>query len=677
MRLRKKPWAEAELAQSPFFVENAAEFRGRWKDAFAPELRDRPLHLEVGCGKCVQTAAMAHANPDVRFLAIDEVRKILAVGAREVVQAYRGEEVANLRLCCADASELDGWLCEEDRVERLYISFPNPWNQRLKHHKRRLTHPRQLMQYRQAMADGAEIWFKTDDAELFAASREYFPSCGFTITFLTDDLHASGFAPNFQSEHEKKFSAQGMPIHMLIARKDTLPENFVPPKQKNMRKREQKMNNQAVTETRNLIHFLEKSPTAFQAVACISEKLNENGFEKLHEGAKWNLVPGGKYYITRNNTTCIAWRMPKSTPQSVMMAASHTDSPTFKIKANQENEAFGKYVRLNTERYGGAILFTWMDRPLSIAGRAIVMQDGKFETRLVDLEKDVCVIPNVAPHMNRGINDGFKPNPAVDMVPLMGEAASKGMLKKMVAERAGCAEEEIVSADLYLYDRTGGRVWGLNDEFFSVSRIDNMQCAYATLVGFINAAAPETAVQVYAAFDNEETGSSTKQGAASNITLDLLNRICESQGADLRSILASSFMLSADNGHAQHPNHPELSDRDNCPHMNGGVVIKYNASQRYTTDAISAAIFAEICKRAGVPTQTFANRSDLMGGGTLGSISNCRVAMNTVDIGLAQLAMHSCYETGGCADTLYMEQATEAFYNTTIVSTGDGSYAIH
>lgn len=664
------------MAQSPFFVEEPGAYKGRWKEAFPPEMREKPLHLEIGCGKCVQTGAMAHADRNVRLLAIDEVRKILAVGAREVLKAYDGDSVDNLRLCCADASEMDEWLSAQDKVERLYISFPNPWNQRLKHHKRRLTHPRQLMQYRDVMTDGAQIWFKTDDVELFEASKEYFPSCGFTIIYLTDDLHASGFEPNFQSEHEKKFSAEGMPIHMLIARKDNLPENFVPPKQKNMRKREQKMNQQAVNETRNLIDFLEKSPTAFQAVANISAKLTENGFEKLHEGVKWNLVPGGKYFITRNNTTCIAWRMPSAAPQSVMVAASHTDSPTFKIKANQENEAFGKYLRLNTERYGGAILSTWLDRPLSIAGRAIIMKDGKFETKLVNIDKDVCVIPNVAPHMNRAINDGFKYNPAVDMVPLMGEAASKGALKQMIAQQAGCEPGDIATADLYLYDRTGGRVWGLNDEFYSVSRIDNMQCAYSTLVGFLNAAQPETAVQVYAAFDNEETGSSTKQGAASNILLDLLNRVCESQNVDLRAILASSFMLSADNGHAQHPNHPELSDRDNCPHMNGGVVIKYNASQRYTTDGISAAIFAEICRRAGVPTQNFANRSDLMGGGTLGSISNCRVAMNTVDIGLAQLAMHSCYETGGTADTLYMEQAVQAFYNTTIVSDADGSYQI-
>ncbi len=675
MRLRKKPWADAELAQSPFFIENPEQYRGRWKDAFAPELSDKPLHVEIGCGKCVQTAMLAHENPGVRLLAIDEVRKILAVGAREVLKVYGEEEVANLRLTCADAIETDGWISAEDKIERVYISFPNPWTQREKHHKRRLTHPRQLMQYREAMVDGGEIWFKTDDEKLFADSKEYFPACGFTITFLTDDLHASGFQPNFESEHERKFSAQGMPIHMLIARKDTLPDNFVPPKQKNLRKREQKMS-KAITETRNLISFLEKSPTAFQAVAEISKKLTEAGFEKLHEGAKWNCVPGGQYFITRNNTTAIAFRMPKNVPTGVMVTASHTDSPTFKIKAKEENEAFGKYVRLNTERYGGAIMSTWMDRPLSVAGRVIVMQDGKFETRLVDIDKDICVIPNVAPHMMRGLNDGFKYNPAVDMVPLMGAAASKGALRKMVAEKAGCAEEEIVSADLYLYDRTGGRVWGANDEFFSVSRIDNMQCAYATLVGFINANVPESTVQVYCAFDNEETGSSTKQGAASNILLDLLNRACECVNVDLRSILASSFMLSADNGHAMHPNHPELSDRDNCPHMNGGVVIKYNASQRYTTDGISAAIFGEICKRAGVPYQTFANRSDLMGGGTLGSIANCRVAMNTVDIGLAQLAMHSCYETGGCDDTLYMEQAVEAFYNTTIASTGDGAYEI-
>lgn len=676
MRMRKKPWAEQELQSCRFFVETPEPNCGRWRERYPVQIRKNPLHVEIGCGKCVQTGALAHASRDIRFLAVDEVKKVLAVGVREIYKAYGEETPDNILLTCADATETDTWLSTDDCVERLYISFPNPWNQRLKHQKRRLTHPRQLMQYRSAMVDNAEIWFKTDDATLFTDSLDYFTACGFTITYKTDDLHHSGFTPNFESEHERLFSAQGKPIHMCIARKGELPKDFVPPKQKKARKKEQDMCTASIRETQNLIDFLAKSPTAFQGTKELSQMLEEEGFVKLHEGEPWQCVPGGLYYITRNLTTCIAWRMPVSAPTGVMLTASHTDSPTFKLKAHEENEAFGKYIRLNTERYGGAILSTWMDRPLSVAGRAIILKDGQFLTKLVQIDKDLCIIPNVAPHMNRSINDGYKLNPAVDMVPVAGASASKGALRKMIAEQAGCAEEEIVTADLYLYDRTGGRIWGANNEFFSAPRIDNMQCAYSTLRGFLDADAPQSTIQVYAAFDNEETGSSTKQGAASNILLDLLNRVCACADADPRTLLASSFMLSADNGHAMHPNHPELSDKDNCPHMNGGVVIKYNASQRYTTDGISAAIFGEICKRAGVPTQIFANRSDLMGGGTLGSISNCRVAMNTVDIGLAQLAMHSCYETGGCDDTLHMINAVKAFYNTTIISTADGSYTL-
>lgn len=428
--------------------------------------------------------------------------------------------------------------------------------------------------------------------------------------------------------------------------------------------------------TRELITFLTKSPTAFQGVENIVSELVNAGYSPLHEGSEWNIVPGGKYYITRNMTSVIAFRVPEGRISSVLLAASHTDSPTFKIKANAENAAFGKYIRLNTERYGGGIHSSWFDRPLSVAGRVIINDGGAFTCKAVTVDRDLCVIPNVAIHMKRDANDGYKINPAVDTVPLFGEIASKGAYEHIIAEAAGVAPEKIVASDMYLYDRTGGRIWGADNEFFSSPRIDNMQCAYTTLRGFIEAAASETALQVYASFDNEETGSSTKQGAASGMLLDALNRICSVFSVDLRVILSSSFMLSADNGHAMHPNHPEFADKDNAPHMNGGVVIKYNAAQKYTTDALSAAIFGDICARAGVPVQVYANRSDLAGGGTLGSISNVRVAMNTVDIGLAQLAMHSCYETGGCADTLHMINAAKAFYQAVITCTGDGSYNV-
>ncbi len=436
------------------------------------------------------------------------------------------------------------------------------------------------------------------------------------------------------------------------------------------------MEQKYLDSTQELISFLSKSPTAFQAVDNLSKMLESNGFVKLHEGDSWAVRPGMKFYITRNMTSILAFRVPTGRLSSIMLAASHTDSPAFKIKANAENEAFGKYIRLNTEKYGGGILSSWFDRPLSAAGRVIVRTENGFICKSAVIDRDLCLIPNVAIHMKRDLNDGYKINPAVDTVPLLGEIASKGAWNRLLSDAVGADEKDIAASDMYLYDRTGGRIWGAGNEFYSSPRIDNMQCAFATLKGFLASEASESVLQVYASFDNEETGSSTKQGAASGLLADALGRITSACGADLREVLASSFMLSADNGHAMHPNHPEYADKDNAPHLNGGVVIKYNASQRYTTDALSAAIFQSICSHAGVPTQVYANRSDIPGGGTLGSISNVRVAMNTVDIGLAQLAMHSCYETGGCMDTLAMTDASRAFFSTSIKAASDGEYAV-
>lgn len=431
-----------------------------------------------------------------------------------------------------------------------------------------------------------------------------------------------------------------------------------------------------ISETRRLVEFIEDSPTAFHAVNTISKILDKAGFTRLNESDLWNLKPAGKYYVTRNLSSIIAFVIPDTSSDAFMITASHTDSPTFKLKTESESEAFGKYVKLNVEGYGGMINSSWLDRPLSIAGRVICKTDEKFVARLVKIDRDLVLIPNVAVHQNRTINNGFTYNAAVDMMPLYSSKEGKGSLRRIVADAAGCREDEIAVSDLYLYNRTKPSIWGADNEFFSSPRIDNLQCAYSTLRGFVASADLCPEVAVYAAFDNEETGSSTKQGANSQFMFDTLQRICEAMHLDLRRTLASSFMVSADNGHAKHPNHPELSDSMNAPHMNEGVVIKSNAAQKYTTDALSAAIFGDICKKAGVPTQLFANRSDMGGGSTLGSISNTNVALNTVDIGLAQLAMHSSYETAGCADTLYMIRAITEFYKTKIKCEADGVYNI-
>lgn len=423
--------------------------------------------------------------------------------------------------------------------------------------------------------------------------------------------------------------------------------------------------------TRDLISFLDKSPTAFQAVGEIAAMLAANGFTRLSEAEEWSLAPGGKYYVTRNQSAIIAFVIPEKYRRHFTICASHTDSPTFKLKANPIGDGFGVYTKLNVENYGGMIYDSWFDRPLSIAGRIIVREENRMRAVPVVIDRDLVLIPHMAIHQMRNINSGVTYNPATDLCPLFGEKNAK--ITPYLARAADATEEQIVATDLYLYNRVPGTIWGDGDAFFSSARIDNLQCAYATLRGFLAGADPtaKRGIAVYSSFDNEETGSETRQGAASPFMLDTLTSICDALGVRLPTMLAASFMVSADNGHARHPNHPEMSDGANCPNLNSGIVIKANAAQKYATDGISAAIFGEICRRAGVPTQVFHNRSDMPGGSTLGSISNTKVALHTVDIGLPQLAMHSAYETAGTKDTAYLIEAMTKFYETNFTSSSD------
>ena len=427
--------------------------------------------------------------------------------------------------------------------------------------------------------------------------------------------------------------------------------------------------------TNALLDFIEHSPVCFAAVCEAQKMLESNGYSRLSFQDVWDLTPGGKYYITRNGSSLIAFCVPQDAQPGFMIAASHSDSPCFKLKTNSEVMMADRYLKLNTEGYGGMIISSWFDRPLSLAGRAIVKNGSAFETRVVTFDRDLCLIPNVCIHFNREINNGYKYNKAVDTLPLLSNTKEPGMVKKLVAERLGVEPDAIVSMDLYVINRTRGSVFGADDAFFCAPRIDDLQCAYTTLAGLLEAETPK-AIPVYALFDNEEVGSETKQGAASMFLYDVLTRVAAFYGHTLSEMLPASLMLSCDNGHALHPNHPELSDSKNAPHLNGGVVIKHNANQRYATDALSEALFAEICARADVPVQHFANRSDIAGGGTLGSISNTRVSMKTVDIGLAQLAMHSAVETGGIKDTDYMVRAVKAFYESALQIKDDGAIVL-
>lgn len=413
-----------------------------------------------------------------------------------------------------------------------------------------------------------------------------------------------------------------------------------------------------------LLAFIEKSPSCFHAIKNMKDILLAEGFAQLREEDKWEIVNGGKYFVTRNDSSIVAFTIPETGAFGYRIMASHSDSPTFKIKENPEMEVDKKYVKLNVERYGGMLCAPWFDRPLSVAGRVIVKEGDAFVTKFVDVDRDLLMIPNLAIHMNREVNDGYKYNAQVDMLPLYGDISSKDTFMKSIAEAAGVKEEDILGHDIFLYNRVKGSIWGANEEFVSSSRLDDLQCAFSSLQGFLKGEKKEYAA-VHCVLDNEEVGSGTKQGADSTFLYDTLVRINECLGLSYKEYLralAKSFMLSADNAHAVHPNHKEVADPVNRPYMNEGIVIKHSANQKYCTDGVSAAVFKDLCREAGVPFQTFTNRSDMLGGSTLGNISNTKVALNAVDIGLPQLAMHSPYETAGVKDTYYLIQAAEKFF---------------
>lgn len=419
-----------------------------------------------------------------------------------------------------------------------------------------------------------------------------------------------------------------------------------------------------IETTEKLLDFIEKSPTAFQAVDEMQKRLTENGFEVLSEKEYWKLVPGGKYLVTRNNSALIAFCIPEKESRVFHIMASHSDSPSFKIKENPEIKVDNSYVKLNVEKYGGMLMAPWFDRPLSVAGRVIICRNDGLEEKLVDIKRDLVMIPNLAIHMNREANNGVSYNPQKDLQPLFAVGNTDRTLLEIIAEQTGVKKEDIISHDLFLYNRMPGTIWGADKEFVSSARLDDLQCAFASMEGLLRAQNHES-IAVHCVMDNEEVGSGTKQGAASTFLKDTLLRINMGLGRTYEEYLmtlAGSFMVSADNAHALHPNYTDKTDPTNHPVLNKGIVIKFNANQKYCTDAVSAAIFKELCTKAGVPYQTFVNRSDIAGGSTLGNISNTQVPMNTVDIGLPQLAMHSPYETAGVKDTEYLVRAAEELF---------------
>lgn len=414
---------------------------------------------------------------------------------------------------------------------------------------------------------------------------------------------------------------------------------------------------------KQLFNFIEKSPCSYHAVEQIKRELTENGFLELKEQEAWKIEAGGKYFTDRNGSSLVSFCVPGKGFKGFHIIASHTDSPSFKIKENVEIQAEKHYTKLNTEKYGGMLMDSWLDRPLSVAGKIIVREGKELKEKLIHIDKDLLMIPRLAIHMKRGAEDDAL-NPQIHMLPLFGDQTAETSFLRAAALEAGVKEQDILGTDLYLYNRMPGTVWGANGEFLSAPRLDDLQCVFASLQAFVNSEGKEY-MNVYCAFDNEEVGSGTKQGAGSTFLTDVLLRVNEAlgkTGEQYRMSVAESFMISADNAHAVHPNQPAKADLTNRPYMNEGIVIKYSANQKYTTDAYSGALMKHICEKAGVPYQTFHNRSDLPGGSTLGNILTGSVSLKAADIGLAQLAMHSSYETAGSKDTEYMIRALQEFY---------------
>lgn len=430
------------------------------------------------------------------------------------------------------------------------------------------------------------------------------------------------------------------------------------------------------TIVRKMMDYLDASPSCYHAVENLKKLLLDDGYQMLRESEVWQLQPGGKYAVIRNGSSLISFRIPTEVTGGFMMAAAHSDSPTFKLRETAEVESGGSLV-LSVEPYGGAIYSTWTDRPLSVAGRVMTEEDGCLRTRLVNIDRDLLVIPNVAPHLNRAVNDGVALKPNVDLRPVMGTADDKGALRALVAEAAGVREENILSSELYLYPRVRGTLVGAEEQFVLSPRLDDLQCAFTCAEGFLRAK-ESASVPVLCVFNNEEVGSGTLQGANSDFLGNVLKRISQALGRTEeahQAALAKSFMVSADNAHAVHPNHPEYADTNERVTVNGGVVVKFNANQKYSTDAVSAAIFRRICRMADAPVQTYSNRADMPGGSTLGNISITRVSVPTVDVGLPQWAMHSSCELAGAADTENMARIMELYFSRTLHT--DETGAIH
>ena len=412
----------------------------------------------------------------------------------------------------------------------------------------------------------------------------------------------------------------------------------------------------------NMLDFIYKSPTQFNAVEVSAEMLEKNGFEKLNPKENWKLEVGKKYYTTKNSSALVAFKVNSDEveKEGFRIIGSHTDSPGFRIKPNAEMESCGAYLKLNTEGYGGMILSTWLDRPLAMAGRVFLRGENPFKPveKIVNINKPVCIIPNLAIHMNRSINDGYKYNKQTDMLPLVGlineQLEKDNYMVKLLASELNVEIEEIIDFDIFLYEYEKGCFTGANEEFISTGRLDNLSMYYSSVEALLDSDS-KSGISIAVGFDNEEVGSSTKQGADSNMLLNILERICISLGKDRQQFfeaIENSFIISSDLAHAVHPNVNGMADPTNRPVMGKGPVIKVHAGQAYTSDGYSISVYKEICRECGVEYQEFVNKSDQRGGSTIGPISSTHIDIPSVDIGAPILSMHSIRELG-CSEDFY------------------------
>lgn len=412
----------------------------------------------------------------------------------------------------------------------------------------------------------------------------------------------------------------------------------------------------------NMLDFIYESPTQFNAVAVSVETLEKNGFEKLNPKENWKLEVGKKYYTTKNSSALVAFKVNSDEveKEGFRIIGSHTDSPGFRIKPNAEMESCGAYLKLNTEGYGGMILSTWLDRPLAMAGRVFLRGENPFKPveKIVNINKPVCIIPNLAIHMNRSINDGYKYNKQTDMLPLVGlineQLEKDNYMVKLLASELDVEVEEIIDFDIFLYEYEKGCFTGANEEFISTGRLDNLSMYYSSVEALLDSDS-KSGISIAVGFDNEEVGSSTKQGADSNMLLNILERICISLGKDRQQFfeaIENSFIISSDLAHAVHPNVNSMADPTNRPVMGKGPVIKVHAGQAYTSDGYSISVYKEICRECGVEYQEFVNKSDQRGGSTIGPISSTHIDIPSVDIGAPILSMHSIRELG-CSEDFY------------------------